>query len=115
MDVWGEKRGEQWRDGEIDTAHKEGDTEWVHVGIDQGPNMIVVDVTYMAKEEVEDPTDEDKDVSHDKNHQQPVKPCLVLWPGQEADTKSIEENTKNCPQKSHPANDCPCFLHVWYR
>ena len=47
------------------------------LGIDDGPKMMVVAVTDMAKEVGENPAYKEEDVSHSKNHQQPVKPFLI--------------------------------------
>ena len=76
---------------------------------------MVVAVTDMAKEVGENPTYKEEDVIHGKNHQQPVEPLLILCSGHEAKTKNVEENTHNCPQKTHPANDSTeltSFPHV---
>ena len=83
-------------DGEVDTAHQESATEGENVGVHQGPCIMTVVVTDITKQESEDTIDKGKDVSHNKNHEKPVKPCLILCPEQEADSKTVDANTDNC-------------------
>ena len=83
-------------DGDVDTAHMENGTEGANIGEHQGQTMIEVVITDIPNEEGEDPAEKEEDISHDKNHQKPVEPCFILYPGQEADTKNVDANTNDC-------------------